>query len=55
MKTKKIRKKYTKPQITQIKLEVEEAFLIGCKVAPGTPGKNQRGCGFAACKRSFGS
>lgn len=53
----KIRKCYEKPQITQVKLEIEEAVLQACKTGPGsTDGKTPGpGCGGSACQTIYGS
>jgi len=50
----KVRKQYKKPQISQVKLEVEEAVLTACK-NPTTLGKDAIGCkpGTGACKTTF--
>jgi len=53
-----IRKHYEKPQVNQIKLEIEEAVLLNCKVDAGSPGKigtGQSTCGGNSCKTTFGS
>jgi hypothetical protein len=52
-----IRKQYKKPQVSQVKLEIEEAVLANCKGA-GQSGKNATGCqqGVSSnCKTTFGS
>lgn len=49
----KTRKQYKKPQVSQVKLEIEEAVLTACKVLandPGQSGKQQPICSFTACK-----
>lgn len=46
---KKVRKYYKKPQVYQVKLEIDEAVLTGCKVAAGNPGKTNKHCNHAAC------
>jgi hypothetical protein len=48
----KNRKDYKKPQVSQIKLEIEEAVLTGCKSAvDDATGKNGSGCDIPQCKR----
>jgi len=50
------RKPYTKPQITRVKLHIEEAVLQPCKGSQGDPaGKNNKWCGHPGCKTTFGS
>lgn len=34
----KIRKSYIKPRVTQVKLEIQEAVLAGCKVTAAASG-----------------
>ena len=52
----KTRKPYQKPQVTQVKLEMEEAVLLACKTGKKDPyGRNNKGCGSPACKDLFGS
>jgi hypothetical protein len=47
----KAKKPYKKPEIKQVKLEVGEAVLAGCKASTGDPtGKFPKNCGFPACK-----
>lgn len=57
MKTKeKNRKHYKKPQVSQIKLEIEEAVLSNCKTVPDDPsGVGNKWCGHNQCKGTFGS
>ncbi len=45
----KIRKTYKKPQVNQVKLVIEEAVLLGCKVAAGNPGAVDKHCTFKDC------
>lgn len=45
----KIRKFYVKPRVTQIKLEIQEAVLAGCKVVAAGPGP---GTGFQCTRTS---
>ena len=55
-KAKKDRKAYVKPEISQVKLEIKEAVLQGCKSSPGDPaGKLNQWCGHPGCKTTFGS
>jgi hypothetical protein len=55
-KKEKVRKHYQKPKINQVELAMDEAVLTNCKWdAADTSGKNSKGCGFAACKTTFGS
>ena len=53
----KIRKQYKKPQVSQVKLEIEEAVLVACKtVSGGSDGKKPGpGCGIGACSTTLGS
>lgn len=47
------RQPYRKPQLEQVRLEVEEAVLTACKNSdPATPGKNTPNCrpGTNSCK-----
>ena len=46
----KIRKTYKKPQINQVKLVIEEAVLLACKVAPGNPAAVDKHCTFKDCQ-----
>ncbi|MDI6688094.1 MAG: hypothetical protein QME06_07745 [Desulfobacterales bacterium] len=50
----KNRKQYKKPQVNQVKLEVEEAVLAACK-NPTALGKNVTGCSPTnqSCKSAF--
>ncbi|MCK4529158.1 hypothetical protein KAW18_17470 [candidate division WOR-3 bacterium] len=43
------RKYYEKPQVSQVKLEIEEAVLAGCKTTTGG-GKDMPPAGTKACK-----
>ena len=45
----KVRKSYKKPQVHKVKLEIDEAVLLGCKVASGNPGKGTKHCGHPTC------
>ena len=50
------RKAYAKPQITRVKLELNEAVLQACKANPAdSAGKNKFTCASKACKSTFGS
>ena len=49
------RKYYEKPRINNVKLEIEEAVLAGCKVGLAQPGKNGRRCNSTPCKKTYGS
>ena len=52
----KTKKTYQKPTITQVKLEIEECLLSGCKHFDGdSTGKNAKHCGTSSCKTDFGS
>ena len=45
------RKHYKRPQVSQVKLEIEEAVLTGCKSAANdTAGKNSSGCDVPKCR-----
>ena len=47
----KAKKPWKKPEIKQVKLEVLEAVLGGCKSTEIDPaGKFPKNCGFPACK-----
>ncbi len=51
----KNRKNYKKPQVHKVKLEIDEAVLLGCKVASGDAAKGKTsGCNHPGC-RSLGS
>jgi len=53
---KKNRKTYQKPEIVQVRLELEEAVLLSCKASPGdSAGKSAKWCGHASCKKTYGS
>ncbi len=45
----KTKKAYKKPTVTQVKLEMDEAVLGGCKDVPTTAGKNNKTCGHQQC------
>ena len=47
--SKKSRKTYKKPQINQVKLVIEEAVLLACKVTAGNPGAVTKHCTFKDC------
>ncbi len=54
----KNRKNYKKPQVHKVKLEIDEAVLLGCKTFSGdTAGKATAAkfCGNSACKTDIGS
>ncbi|MGD2124954.1 MAG: hypothetical protein PVG99_02670 [Desulfobacteraceae bacterium] len=52
----KVRKTYEKPQLTQVKLQMEEAVLQACKTSDGDlAGKSTKWCGHEGCKITFGS
>ena len=52
----KVKRSYRKPQITQVKLEMEEAVLQACKAFDGdSTGRDSKWCGHAACKKEYGS
>lgn len=53
----KDRKQYKKPQVSQVKLEIEEAVLTACKLSgTDTSGKTNRGCAYGPpCSNTFGS
>ena len=56
MKTKdNTRKPYQRPQVTQVKLEMEEAVLQACKASSAGKAKGNRQCGHPGCKTTFGS
>jgi len=56
METKGKRKPYSKPQVHQVKLKIEEAVLQACKTtAYDTSGKANQYCGHSGCKKEFGS
>lgn len=52
--TKKVKKTYQKPQITQVKLVPEEAVLGGCKNAAVT-GPFVTPCGYAPTCLNYGT
>ena len=50
------RKPYSKPQVHQVKLQIEEAVLQACKTAAyDNQGKGQQYCGHPGCKDIYGS
>lgn len=52
----KTRRTYQRPQITRVRLEMEEAVLQACKASPGAPdGRGNKWCGHPQCKNTFGS
>lgn len=52
----KNRKQYKRPQISQVKLEIEEAVLVVCKTTNGSTGRGEPvGCKLGKCKDSYGS
>jgi hypothetical protein len=52
----KARKPYSKPQVHQVKLHIEEAVLQACKTVPtDTSGKANQYCGHSGCKKEYGS
>ena len=52
----KTRKPYQRPQVTQVKLEMEEAVLQACKAtASDASGKKNKVCGHPGCKSTLGS
>jgi hypothetical protein len=52
----KARKPYSKPQVHQVKLHIEEAVLQACKTVPtDTSGKTNQYCGHSGCKKEYGS
>lgn len=59
MKTReKIRKYYKKPQITEVKLEIDEAVLTHCKLNDQTVGSGTKKCGGGTgprCQNTQGS
>ena len=53
---KKTRKIYEKPRINEVKLEVEEAILAGCKTSiSDATGRSRRGCRTSGCRGTYGS
>jgi len=50
----KNRKNYKKPQVHKVKLEIDEAVLLGCKATTLTTALGTRYCGHGTCK-SLGS
>ncbi|UCC38714.1 MAG: hypothetical protein JSV96_12930 [Candidatus Aminicenantes bacterium] len=55
MKNKNAKKQYKKPEITQVKLEMDEAVFTPCKQTAVTVGKKNKNCGASACKKVLGS
>jgi len=52
----KNRKQYKKPQVSQVKLEIEEAVLQACKASAEALGKTSRTCSFGPpCSSTIGS
>ena len=59
----KTRKSYIKPRVTQVKLEIKDAILAGCKVTNGGPGPTagllvgtcKTGALAGRCKNDLGS
>lgn len=51
----KNRKQYKKPQVRQVKLEIEEAILAGCKVTTTSSGQSNKTCNHSQCKTTQGS
>jgi hypothetical protein len=52
----KTKKDYKKPEITQVKLEIDEVVLQACKHFAGdSTGKGNKSCGTNSCKLTFGS
>ena len=50
------RKSYKKPQLTRVKLHLEEAVLQPCKGFDRDPaGKSNKYCGHPGCKTTFGT
>lgn len=50
-----MRKQYKKPEITQVKLAMDEAILTACKTTASAAGKKNKTCGHKACKKTLGS
>jgi hypothetical protein len=56
MEKEKIRKRYTKPKISRVRMKIEETVLLACKLSDGDPaGKRVKWCGHPGCKRTYGS
>ena len=54
MKTKdKAKKAYKKPTVTQVKLEMGEAVLAGCKADSGQDAKQNKQCGHSQCAKAI--
>ena len=52
----KNRKQYKKPQVNQVKLEIEEAVLAACKVTTSGTGKaSPPKCSNTSCQSTLGS
>jgi len=52
----KNRKQYKKPQVNQVKLEIEEAILAACKITGNSTGKaSPPKCSNTACQATVGS
>jgi len=49
------RKPYVRPQVKEVRLEVEEAVLAACKANSTAAGKNTKYCGHSQCKTTYGS
>ncbi len=49
------RKPYKKPEITQVRLTVEEAVLAACKTRTSEPSGKNKTCGHNQCKGTLGS
>ena len=49
------RKYYEKPRINEVKLEIEEAVLTGCKVEVGAMGSKNKTCSHQQCQTTQGS
>ena len=52
----KTKKVYSKPKVTQVKLEMDEVVMQACKAFDGdSTGKNAKVCGHNSCKTTYGS
>ena len=52
----KKKKKWARPRLEEVKLNIEEAVLTPCKAADvDTAGKNGRGCMVNACRLTLGT
>ena len=49
----KSKKPYVKPVINQVSLKIEEAVLAACKQTLTGPGRGNRRCNHAACKKGI--